>query len=187
MEKTSFVSPLFTRLALLVLALVCLQSGLKFGLDWQDYQAQPANHNLKQDAQLLAQAISPMVQLARWDDASPLLELVNNPRQGRAAYLYKQQQPEPKLMVHTNGLAGFNPAIALTQPQMQAGFSVYLQAIMHEGKPLGQLMLVSQSAPFDYLPYLLQLGLFLVLGLFFAWLLVRSIRPCGSRIAATMP
>lgn len=175
MEKTSFISPLFPRLALLVVLLVSLQSGMKFGLDWQHYQAQPANHNLKQDAQLLAQAISPMVQLSRWDDASPLLELVNNPRQGRAAYLYKQQQPEPKLMVHTNGLAGFNPAIALTQPQIQAGFSVYLQAVMHEGQTLGQLMLVSQSAPFDYLPYMLQFGIFLVVGLVLAWLLAKHL------------
>lgn len=171
MEKSSFVSPLFRRLALLVLLLVSLQNGLHLYLGWQQHQAQPVSADLQQDGQLLAQAITPMLALDRWDDASPLLELVNNASDGRAAYLYKQQHPEPALMVHTNGLAGFNPALALTQPRSQHGFSLHLQPVQHNGKTLGQLMLVSKTAPFDYLPYLLQALPGYLLGLLLAWLL----------------
>lgn len=171
MEKSSFVSPLFLRLCLLVVLLVSLQSGYQLYQDWQQHQTQPAGSNLQQDAQLLAQAITPMLLLNRWDDAAPLLELMNNARESRAAYLYQQQTPEPKLMVHTNGLAGFNPALALSQPRLQTGFSVHLQAVQHNDKTIGQLMLVSQVAPFNYLPALLPWFANLMLGLGFAWLL----------------
>ncbi|WP_333797436.1 ATP-binding protein [Rheinheimera sp.] len=171
MEKSSFVSPLFLRLSLLVVLLVSLQTSYGFYQDWQHHQTQPASTNLQQDAQLLAQAITPMLQLNRWDDAAPLLELVNNAKDGRAAYLYKQQKPEPALMVHTNGLAGFNPALALTQPRLQAGFSVYLLPLQQQGKTVGQLMLVSKVAPFNYLPTLLQWIFSFIIGLVLAWLL----------------
>jgi len=178
MEKSSFAPPLFRRLALFALLIVMLQAGFSLALR---YLQQPADgtsqqqQQLKQQITILSSAIAPMLSLDRWEDVSPLLDLLNHQQKNSAAYLYRLQQDSPILTAHTQGLAGFDPAIALSQPQQQSGFMVEVQQLKIAGDIVGSLMLVRQLEKFDWQPLLWQTLLLAALALLLAWALAHQL------------
>jgi signal transduction histidine kinase/CheY-like chemotaxis protein/HPt (histidine-containing phosphotransfer) domain-containing protein len=178
MEKSSFAPPLFRRLALFVLLIVMLQAGISLALR---YLQQPVDgtsqqqQQLKQQIAILSSAIAPMLSLDRWEDVSPLLDLLNHQQKNSAAYLYRLQQDSSILTAHTQGLAGFDPAIALSQPQQQSGFMVEVQQLKIAGDIVGSLMLVRQLEKFDWQPLLWQTLLLAALALLLAWALAHQL------------
>ncbi len=179
MEKSSFAPPLFRRLALLALLIVVLQAALSLVVSYIDQQpdstGQYQQQQLKQQITVLSGAIAPMLSLDRWEDASPLLDLLNSQQANSAAYLYRLQQENPLLVAHTQGLPGFDPAIALSQPKQQAGFLVEVQPLQFEGTMVGSLMLVRQLETLNLQPLLWQTLLIAVLALLLAWALAHQL------------
>lgn len=178
MEKSSFAPPLFRRLALFALLLVILQAG--FSLMVHHLQQPAVNDDrqqqqLKQQMIVLKDAVVPMITLDRWEDVSPLLDLINHQQANSAAYLYRFQQNSPILIAHTQGLPGFDPAIALNQPQQQSGFLVEIQQLEFAGNIVGSLMLVQQLAGFDWQPLLWQTLLLAAIALLLAWALAHQL------------
>ena len=156
MEKSSFAPPLFRRLAVFALLIVLLQAGLSLSVDYlqqpADSTSQHQQQQLKQQISMLSDAIVPMLTLDRWEDASPLLDLLSSRQAKTAAYLYRVQQNLPILVAHTQGLPGFDAASALNRPQPQSGFLVEVQQLEFGGTIVGSLMLVKQLESFDWQP-----------------------------------
>jgi len=174
MEKSSFAPPLFRRLALFALVIVMLQAGLSLTLSYVEQQPDVTIHTqqqqLKQQISVLSAAIIPMLSMDRWEDASPLLDLLQQ-RANSAAYLYRWQQDKSLLVAHTQGLPGFDPAIALTQPKQQAGFLVEVQPLQIDGSTVASLMLVRQLEKLNLQPLLWQTLLLAAVALLLAWAL----------------
>ncbi|MBU2178974.1 MAG: response regulator [Gammaproteobacteria bacterium] len=179
MEKSSFTPPLFRRLALLALLIVMVQTALSYTASVLDQQPDSKNQYqqqlLKQQLHILAGAITPMLSLDRWEDASPLLDLLSNSQSNSAAYLYRKQQDTSLLVAHTQGLPGFDPAVALSQPEKQVGFIVEIQPIKLDGSTLGSLMLVHQVATLKLGSLIWQTLLLLAFSLLLAWGLARQL------------
>ena len=179
MEKSSFTPPLFRRLALFGLLIVLLQAGLSLAARYLQQPADNVNQQqlqqLKQQISILSSAITPMLSLDRWEDASPLLDLLNSQQANSAAYLYRFQQNSPILVAHTQGLPGFDPAVALNQSRQQAGFLVEIQKLEFGGSVVGNLMLVRQLEKFDWQPMLWQTLLLAAIAIFLAWALAHQI------------
>jgi signal transduction histidine kinase/CheY-like chemotaxis protein/HPt (histidine-containing phosphotransfer) domain-containing protein len=179
MEKSSFAPPLFRRLALFALLLVLLQTGVNLAVHYMQYQpdntTQQQQQKLKQQISILSGAITPMLSLDRWEDASPLLDLLNAQQANSAAYLYRLQQNSPILVAHTQGLPGFDPAGALNQPQQQSGFLVEVKQLEFAGSIVGSLMLVRKLETFDFGPLLGQTLLFAAFAMLLAWALAHQL------------
>jgi signal transduction histidine kinase/CheY-like chemotaxis protein/HPt (histidine-containing phosphotransfer) domain-containing protein len=178
MEKSSFAPPLFRRLALLALLIVLLQAGLSLTVSYFEQKpdtSQLQQQQLKQQLSVLTGAITPMLSLDRWEDTSPLLDLLNSQQANSAAYLYRLQQDNPLLVAHTQGLPGFDPAVALTQPKQQTGFLVEVQPLQVDGSTVGSLMLVRQLETLNLQPLLWQTLLIAVLALLLAWALAHQL------------
>jgi signal transduction histidine kinase/CheY-like chemotaxis protein/HPt (histidine-containing phosphotransfer) domain-containing protein len=179
MEKSSFTPPLFRRLALFGLLIVLLQAGLNLTARYLQQPADNVNQQqqqqLKQQISILSGAITPMLSLDRWEDASPLLDLLNSQQADTAAYLYRLQQNSPILVAHTQGLPGFDPAVALNQSKQQIGFLVEIKQLEFGGGVVGNLMLVRQLESFDWQPLLWQTLLLAAVALFLAWALAHQI------------
>lgn len=178
MEKSSFAPPLFRRLSLLALLIVLLQAGLSLTVSYFEQKpdtGQLQQQQLKQQLSVLTGAITPMLSLDRWEDTSPLLDLLNSQQANSAAYLYRLQQDNPLLVAHTQGLPGFDPAVALTQPKQQTGFLVEVQPLQVDGSTVGSLMLVRQLETLNLQPLLWQTLLITVLALLLAWALAHQL------------
>ncbi|OBP16082.1 hybrid sensor histidine kinase/response regulator [Rheinheimera sp. SA_1] len=178
MEKSSFAPPLFRRLALLALLIVLLQAGLSLTVSYFEQKpdtGQLQQQQLKQQLSVLTGAIMPMLSLDRWEDTSPLLDLLNSQQANSAAYLYRLQQDNPLLVAHTQGLPGFDPAVALTQPKQQTGFLVEVQPLQVDGSTVGSLMLVRQLETLNLQPLLWQTLLIAGLALLLAWALAHQL------------
>lgn len=173
MEKSSFAPPLFRRLALLTLLIVMIQMAFSLTLRYveqkpdssHDYQQQL----LRQQLSVLAGAINPMLSLDRWEDASPLLDLLTHQQANSAAYLYRQQKDNLMLVAHTQGIAGFDPQIGLSQPKQQTGFLVEIKPLEINDNTVGSLMLVRQIDTMEFWPLIWQSALLFVIALVIAW------------------
>jgi len=179
MEKSSFAPALFRRLALFGLVIVLLQAGLNVAVRYlqqpEDRINQQQQQQLKQQVTILSGAITPMISLDRWEDASPLLDLLQSQQTNTAAYLYRVQQNAPILVAHTQGLPGFDPALALRQATSQTGFLVEINLLEDGGSVVGQLMLVRQLELFDWQPLLWQTLLLAAIAMLLAWVLAHQI------------
>ena len=175
MEKSSFAPSLFRRLALFTLIIVLMQAGFHLTMRYLEHPADSASdqqqQQLKQQISILSDAITPMLSLDRWEDASPLLDLIDTEQTNSAAYLYRLQDNAPILVAHTPGIPGFDAAIALTQPQQQSGFVVEVKQLEFTGKVVGSLMLVRQLETFDWTPMIWQTMALAALALLFTWVI----------------
>lgn len=172
MEKSSFAPSLFRRLALFALLIVLLQAGFHVTSRYLQHPADNSSEQqqqLKQQISVLSGAITPMLSLDRWEDASPLLDLLNTEQTNSAAYLYRLQQNSPILVAHTQGIPGFDAAVALNQPEQQAGFVVEVQPLKYGGEIVGSLMLVRKLETINWMPLIWQTIAFMTLALLIAW------------------
>ncbi|CAM3724131.1 ATP-binding protein [Rheinheimera salexigens] len=185
MKNLSFSRPIFKRLALLSMIILCVQASLFFFISLPDPEQNNVGlERLETESKMLSRILLPLLQQKNNKQAEQMLLQSRNGDRNRALYLYLSNNKTDnfELIANTSNVQGYAPQPQLKNlSQQQDNYLLANQLITIDSEQQALLIYVQRLTPPSQLPVLIIFIVSIVLGLILSLFFARHISGFFSR------